>query len=125
MKKVILKQNNIEVGHAIVEDDKAQEMVTIYKQDYKIFQPYPELDESGNPTGLIISPDHSVEIIDLSQDYDFLLSECYKNRIAEYPTLADQMDAFFHSRQGDNTQLLSIDAQISTVKLKYPKPIKE
>ena len=81
-----------------------------------------ELDENGIPTGNKIPADFSVEIFDLSQDHDFLLSECYKNRTAEYPSLADQMDAFFHARQGSDSQLNAIDEQIKAVKLKYPKP---
>ena len=35
MKKVILKQFGNELGHAIVEDDKAQEMQSIYLENYK------------------------------------------------------------------------------------------
>lgn len=35
MIKVILKQFGSELGHAIVEDDKAQEMVEIYLSNYK------------------------------------------------------------------------------------------
>lgn len=35
MKKVILKQFGFELGHAIVEDDKAQEMIDIYLSNYK------------------------------------------------------------------------------------------
>lgn len=35
MKKVILKQFGSELGHAIVEDDKAQEMIEIYLSNYK------------------------------------------------------------------------------------------
>ena len=35
MKKVILNQSGIELGHAIVEDDKAQEQADIYLDNYK------------------------------------------------------------------------------------------
>jgi hypothetical protein len=35
MKKVILKQSGSELGHAIVEDDKASEMEAIYLDNYK------------------------------------------------------------------------------------------
>ena len=125
MKKIILKKNGLEIGHAIVADDKAQEMVDIYKDNYNIFPEYEEKDKDGNLTGKIIKPDHSVDVVDLSQDYDTLLAECYAKRIEEYPTLGAQMDAMFHARQGDLSQLDLIDDQIKAVKIKYPKPVKE
>lgn len=125
MKKIILKKDGIEVGHAIVIDEKAQEQADIYKDNYKIFPDYEETDRDGNLTGKIIKSYYSVEIIDLSQDYDTLLTECYAKRMSEYPSLEDQMDAFFHARQGNTVQLQEIDNLIIAVKLKYPKPVKE
>ena len=35
MKKIILKQFGVELGHAIVEDDKAQEQAAIFLDNYK------------------------------------------------------------------------------------------
>lgn len=61
-------------------------------------------------------------ILDLTQDRDWLLSECHRNRMAEYPSLGDQMDAMYKGRKGDKLDLDSIDAKIAAVKLKYPKP---
>jgi hypothetical protein len=68
---------------------------------------------------------YTIETIDLNQDYDFLLEQCYKNRQAEYPSVTDQLDALFHARQGDMSALEALDAQKAAVKAKYPKPIKE
>jgi hypothetical protein len=65
-----------------------------------------------------------VEYIDLDQDYDYLLAKCHELRMSEYPSLGDQADASFKSRQGDNSQQLAIDTLIEAVKAKYPKPIK-
>jgi len=62
--------------------------------------------------------EYEIEIIDLSQDYDFLLQECYQNRQKEYGSIQDQMDEQFHD----------FDAwkqRIQSIKDKYPKPIKE
>lgn len=71
----------------------------------------------------VFGPDeYTVEIIDLSLDPEYLLDQCYKNRIAEYPSLGDQLDAFFHYRQGNASAFEDLDNQIKAVKLKYPKP---
>ena len=63
-----------------------------------------------------------VEYIDLEQDFDYLLAKCHSQRLAEYPSLGDQMDASFKARQGDSSQQLAIDTLIEAVKAKYPKP---
>lgn len=63
-----------------------------------------------------------IEYIDLEQDYDYLLAKCHSQRLAEYPSLGDQMDAAFKTRQGDNSQQLALDTMIEAVKIKYPKP---
>lgn len=51
MKKVIIKKDNIELGSAIVEDDKSQEMVDIYLDNYK-------------------GDEYTTEIIDITQEYN-------------------------------------------------------
>jgi hypothetical protein len=51
MKKIILKKDNIEIGRAIVEDDKAQEMVDIYLDNYK-------------------GDEYTTEIVDITQEYN-------------------------------------------------------
>jgi hypothetical protein len=63
-----------------------------------------------------------VEYIDLEQDFGYLLAKCHSQRLAEYPSLGDQMDASFKARQGDDSQQLAIDTLIQAVKAKYPKP---
>lgn len=57
------------------------------------------------------------EIVDLSNDYDFLLEQCYNNRIKEYGSIQDQLDEIYHD----------IDAwrsRIGGVKTKHPKPVR-
>ena len=51
MKKVILKKEGLELGFAIVEDDKAQEMVDIYLDNYK-------------------GDEYTTEIVDITQEYN-------------------------------------------------------
>lgn len=42
-------------------------------------------------------------------------------RLREYPSIGDQLDAAYKARHGDNTEQLRLDEQISKVKVKYPK----
>ena len=121
MKKVIVKHNGIEIGNAIIEDDKAQEMADIYKDNYKIFEPYEVIDENKNPTGVFVYPEHSVEVVDLSQDYDFLFAECIKNRIQEYPSPAEFMNVYF---DGGSQAIEQLQQKRLEIKAKYPKPVK-
>ena len=42
-------------------------------------------------------------------------------RLGEYPSIGDQLDAAFKARHGDDTDQAKIDEQIARVKQKYPK----
>lgn len=42
-------------------------------------------------------------------------------RSSKYPSLSDQLDALYWSRNGDNSKLEKIDEQINQIKEKYPK----
>lgn len=42
-------------------------------------------------------------------------------RVFEYPTIGDQLDAFYWSRNGDTSRLEAIDSEITEVKARYPK----
>lgn len=44
-----------------------------------------------------------------------------ERRYREYPSTAEQLEALFDARNGDPTKLNAIDAQINSIKLKYPK----
>jgi len=64
----------------------------------------------------------SYEIENLSENYDYLLAQCYKNRRAAYPRMEDYMDAIV---KGDDAQAQAyIDACLA-VKALYPKPSEE
>lgn len=64
--------------------------------------------------------EYTIEIIDLDQDYDYQLEQCYAKRRAEYPPMQDYLDGVV---KGDlKQQQAYIDACIA-VKAKYPKPI--
>ena len=58
---------------------------------------------------------YRVEITDLTNDYDYLLSVCYKNRKEAYGSLESQADEQFHDFD-------AWKARIAQVKLQFPKP---
>lgn len=66
-----------------------------------------------------IKADYVVEIIDLEQDYNYLLQKCYENRRAAYGSWEKQLDEIFHNG------LESWQARIAQVKLEFPLPVKE
>lgn len=77
----------------------------------------PELDQDGNPTGNIIPADYTVEITDIT--YEYQLQECIANRKAEYPTMEQFLNAYF---DGGESAVQALQAQRLAVKQKYPKP---
>ena len=42
-------------------------------------------------------------------------------RLKEYPSVGDQLDAAYKSRRGDDSEQVRLDEQISIIKKKYPK----
>jgi len=65
-----------------------------------------------------------IDVIDLNSDYDWMLSECYKKRVSEYPPVGDQLDALMKFALGDSSELTAIAKKCDGVKKKYPKPVK-
>jgi hypothetical protein len=82
----------------------------------------PELDEMGEPTGVMLPAEYSIEIIDLDQDPEYLLQQCHAKRQAEYPSLGEFADAFVKMQNGDSSQMEAYVAACMAVKAKYPKP---
>lgn len=82
----------------------------------------PELDEMGQPTGVILPAEYTIEIIDLDQDPEYLLQQCHAKRQAEYPSLGEFADAFVKMQNGDASQMEVYVAACLAVKAKYPKP---
>jgi len=73
----------------------------------------PKTREITDPFGQTITVDINKAEVVCADNPDY-----YANRRAEYPTIADQMDAFW--KGGDAATAMA--AQITAVKLKYPKP---
>jgi hypothetical protein len=159
MKKVILKQFNNEIGHAVVSEEKLSEMVAIYLDNYKgaserwveaIEGTYSQADvleeketlvtpgvpaevnelgeitKEASPAIFVkevkLKAEYTVDVIDLSSDYDYQLQECIKNRIQEYPKPEDFMNAYF---DGGEVALNELRTKRLSVKAKYQKPVKE
>ena len=49
------------------------------------------------------------------------LKEYATQRLSEYPSIGDQLDAAYKARHGDDSDQIRIDEQINMVKQKYPK----
>lgn len=77
----------------------------------------PELDAEGNPTGNILPAEYTVEIEDISAEV--ALKKCIESRVAEYPTPAEFMNAYF---DGGEQALADLQAKRLAIKQKYPKP---
>lgn len=61
--------------------------------------------------------EYTVEITDISAEY--ALAEVIKNRVSEYPSAEEFLNAFF---DGGETALAELQAKRLLVKAKYPKP---
>jgi hypothetical protein len=89
----------------------------IISQETKTREVFEEIVEYTEYT---VKADYVIEIIDLEQDADYLLQECYRKRRAEYPDMADYMDGLV---KGDEVQKQKYINDCLAVKAKYPKPL--
>lgn len=69
-----------------------------------------------------VPSNYTTEVIDITNDPEWLLSVCHQNRAKSYPSIGDQLDAAYKARAGDSSMQVEIDAAIAAVKLLYPKP---
>jgi hypothetical protein len=77
----------------------------------------PELDETGEPTGVMLPAEYTVEIEDITAEH--ALKQVIANRRAEYPSAEDFLNAFF---DGGQSALDALQVQRLAIKAKYPKP---
>ena len=80
-----------------------------------------EVQKEEVETWVLLKADYTIEVIDLDQDYNWLLSECHRKRKAEYPKIEDWMDAMV---KNDEQQKKDYIDKCLEVKSKYPKPIR-
>lgn len=77
----------------------------------------PELDAEGNPTGNILPAEYTIEIEDITAQYE--LEQVIAKRKAEYPTPEEFLNAYF---DGGQTAVDALQAKRLEIKTKYPKP---
>lgn len=70
---------------------------------------------------VLLKAEYTVEVVDLDNDYDWLLSECHRKRREEYPPVGEYLDAVV---KGDEVQVSLYVQKCLEVKAKYPKPNK-
>lgn len=75
-------------------------------------------------TWVKLRAEYTVEVVDLESDYDWLLSEVHKSRVAEYPPLTELADALYWKERGDDSKYEKYIQKCDEVKKKYPLPIK-
>lgn len=69
--------------------------------------------------------DYTIEIIDLDQDYDYLLSERNRKVRAEMPTMDEVAEAIFEKfAENRSEKFEALQEKRVSVKAKYPKPVK-
>lgn len=117
MKKVIIKNlAGIQTHGAEMEDPTAWIEECVKANAWGLPE-RPELDAEGNPTGVMLPAEYTVEIEDISAEV--ALKKCIESRIAEYPTPAEFMNAYF---DGGEQALADLQAKRLAIKQKYPKP---
>lgn len=80
-----------------------------------------EVEKEEVETWVLLRADYTIEIIDLDNDYDWLLSEVHTKRKAEYPPYEDYLDAIV---KNDEQQKQNYIDKCLQVKSKYPLPIR-
>jgi len=117
MKKVIIKDLSLnQIAMAEMEDPTAWVAECVASNVWGLPE-RPELDVEGTPTGVMLPAEYTIEITDISAEY--ALAEVIKNRVSEYPTPADFMNAYF---DGGQAALAELQTKRLAVKAKYPKP---
>lgn len=64
----------------------------------------------------VLPQEYTVEIIDLDNNYDYLLQKCYENRRNAYGEIGAQLDEQFHDFEAWKTRIAAVKAQ-------FPKPV--
>ena len=118
----------------IIKDSEIYEESDVIQTEEKVFEYIEyELNELGHTievkkerieTWVKLRADYTIEVVDLEQDYDWLLSEVHRKRVAEYPPLTELGDALYWKEQGDDSKYVSYMNKCEQVKKKYPLPIR-
>jgi hypothetical protein len=117
MKKVIIKNLAGIQTHGAVMDDPTVWIAECVAANAWGLPERPELDEMGQPTGVILPAEYTVEIEDISAEH--ALNQVISNRRAEYPSAEDFLNAYF---DGGDEAVAELQAKRLAIKAKYPKP---
>lgn len=79
-----------------------------------------ELDERGQPTGVILPAEYTIEIEDISYEHE--LFQVLAKRKSLYPSPEEFLNAFF---DGGEQALEELRQRRLVIKQNHPKPIKE
>lgn len=65
-----------------------------------------------------LKADYNISIEDIT--YEYTLAQCYQNRLSEYPTMNEFMNAYF---DGGQDALTALQAKRIDTKRRFPKPL--
>ena len=83
-----------------------------------------EVEKTKKEKWVLLKADYIIEIIDLENDYDWLLNECHRKRKEEYPPISELGDALYWKENGDESKYIEYIGKCDEVKKKYPLPIR-
>jgi hypothetical protein len=116
MKKFTIRnQGEIKAQFPAESIDEQEALNAIHK--FWGFPERPEIGEDGEPTGVMLPADYTIEVEDITAQHQ--LSQIIASRRAEYPTAEEFLNAFF---DGGQSALDDLQALRLAVKAKYPKP---
>lgn len=94
----------------------------VLDEEGNVLEPAIEAVPAVTETWVKLKAEYTIEIVDLTQDPEYLLQQCHAKRQAEYPSLGEFADAYVKQQQGDSTQMEAYVAKCMAVKAKHPKP---
>lgn len=116
MKKIIIKNKVGEIGWGAQMEDPTAWIAECIAANAWGLSERPELDEMGQPTGVVLPAEYTIEIEDITEQHR--LQEVIMKRKAEYPTMEEFMNAFF---DGGDEAIAALQAKRLQIKAKYPK----
>jgi hypothetical protein len=117
MKNIIIKNLDGIQTHGAQMEDPTQWIADGVAGNWWGLPERPELDEMGEPTGVILPAEYTVEIEDITAEH--ALKQVILKRRAEYPSAEEFLNAYF---DGGQVALDALQVQRLAIKAKYPKP---
>ena len=81
-----------------------------------------EAEDRSGPAAVAKLGEYGIDGVPIEVVEDGIALKDYAaQRLKEYPSIGDQLDAAYKARHGDDSDQIRIDEQISMVKQNYPK----